>query len=70
MRIDITGFPDTPTLNRARHQLDAAGISYAEVPHPITLVCENDDLAKLRHFVDVALRDPDAKVYRKPGTVY
>jgi hypothetical protein len=65
MRIDITGLQG-PALNRARAQLDAAGIQFSEEPrHGVTtLFCESDDTGTLRRFAAVALFNPAEKVYR------
>lgn len=66
MQVEIRGL-DQRTLNRARVQLDGNEIeylSYSEDGKESILTCESDDPAVLRHFVNVALTDPDAITYR------
>jgi hypothetical protein len=64
MRIEL-GDLDQKTFNRACAQLDAEGILYTAYYAPaLKLCCVSDDPTEIRCFINVALHDPDARVYR------
>jgi hypothetical protein len=62
MQVEIKGL-DQRTLNRARVQLDESEVEYMSTTDG-GLLCESDNANTLRHFVNVALTDPDAIRYR------
>lgn len=67
MRVELSNL-DQRTFNRARAQLDEAGIEYEaivlEAVGKRRLLYKSDDARSCRNFVHVALHDPAEKVYR------